>query len=178
MANGDVSGWDTSQVTNFNSVFQGARSFFEGGGLSGWNTSNATNMLPMLSSASGFNGGVSGWNTSQVISMEKMFQGAGASTTTTSLLGHLASHRHNIHVSQCRGIQQFHLKLGHLAGYNHGLNVQKCRRWRSPATSPVPGWNASQPDTGIKRSHATATRCWCSSIRIRVRNIDPNMTED
>ena len=47
---------------------------FTGGNLSAWNTSQVTDMSFMFNEASAFNGDVSGWDTSRVTSMDAMFQ--------------------------------------------------------------------------------------------------------
>ena len=60
--NGDVSGWDTSQVTSMTYMFYGASSF--NGDVSGWDTSSATNMSNMFNGATAFNAAnhdLSGW---------------------------------------------------------------------------------------------------------------------
>ena len=61
--NQDISGWDTSQVTNMELMFHNAPLF--NGDISGWDTSQVTNMGNMFNHASVFNGDISGWNTSQ-----------------------------------------------------------------------------------------------------------------
>ena len=68
--NGDVSNFDTSSVTNMQSMFSGASSFNRD---LLWDTSSVTNMNGMFSRASSFTGDVSSFNTSSVTGMSKMF---------------------------------------------------------------------------------------------------------
>lgn len=74
--NGDISGWDTSSVTDMSSMFQSATSF--NGDLSAWNTKSVTDMGHMFSYAKAFNGDVSAWDTSSVTDMTALFQDATA----------------------------------------------------------------------------------------------------
>jgi len=72
--NGDISGWDTSSVTDMDGMFRNATSFI--GDISGWDTSSVTDMRYMFDGASSFNRDISGWDTSSVTSMHRMFAGA------------------------------------------------------------------------------------------------------
>ena len=72
--NADISNWDTSQVTNMNSMFQGASAFNQD--IGSWNTEKVTNMGFMFDSASAFNHDIGSWNTAQVTSMAYMFDSA------------------------------------------------------------------------------------------------------
>ena len=72
--NGDLSGWDTSSVTDMKNMFDGASSF--NGDLSDWDTSSVTDMSTMFRDADSFNGDLSGWDTSSVTDMSQMFQDA------------------------------------------------------------------------------------------------------
>jgi surface protein len=87
--NGDISKWDTSNVTNMGEMFMGASNF--NGDISKWDTSNVTNMAQMFYDVSSdpyqFNqdistkqvtiGGVTytAWDTSKVTTMNRMFLG-------------------------------------------------------------------------------------------------------
>ena len=55
---------DGAEGDNMAGMFWGATSF--NGDLSGWNVSNVTNMSDMFSGATSFNGDLSGWNVSNV----------------------------------------------------------------------------------------------------------------
>ena len=72
--NGDISGWDVSKVTDMTYMFSEASNF--NGDLSGWDVSKVTHMIQMFQSATSFNGDISGWNVSAVESMYGMFLGA------------------------------------------------------------------------------------------------------
>ncbi len=69
--NGDISKWDTSNVTNMFSMFDGA--LFFNHPLNNWDVSNVTNMSFMFEEAKKFNQSLNNWNTSKVTSMTKMF---------------------------------------------------------------------------------------------------------
>lgn len=68
--NGDISQWDTSNVTNMSYLF--AKSMFNGD-VSQWNTSNLTDMSGMFV-RSAFNGDISGWDVSRVHTMHMLFR--------------------------------------------------------------------------------------------------------
>jgi surface protein len=71
---GDISHWDTSEVTDMSNIFHDASAF--NGNISGWDTSSVRNMRDMFSGAPIFNGNISGWDTSSVTDMGYMFYGA------------------------------------------------------------------------------------------------------
>ena len=75
--NEDISGWDTSNVTNMSSMFKGCSSFnqdIESVG-NAWNVSSVTDMSSMFEGCSAFNGYIAEWDTSSVINMSSMFEG-------------------------------------------------------------------------------------------------------
>ena len=72
--NGDISAWNTSKVTDMSGMFYRATSF--NGNISAWNTSKVTNMWGMFAYASSFNSDLSAWDTSKVTNMERMFNNA------------------------------------------------------------------------------------------------------
>jgi len=72
--NQDISGWDTSSVTNMYKMFFHAENF--NSSIVGWNTSNVENMQSMFEYAVMFNQDISGWNTSKVTIMADMFKTA------------------------------------------------------------------------------------------------------
>ena len=57
--NGDISGWDTSQVTTMESMFMEASAFNQN--IGEWDTSQVINMEQMFYGASAFNQDISGW---------------------------------------------------------------------------------------------------------------------
>lgn len=69
--NGDISKWNTSNVTNMFSMFDGA--LFFNHPLNNWDVSNVTNMRLMFSEAKSFNQPLDKWNVSKVRSMSCMF---------------------------------------------------------------------------------------------------------
>ena len=71
---GDLSNWDTSQVTTMGRMFYHASAF--NGDVSSWDTSNVTRMTQMFEGATAFNGDLSKWDTHLVMDFGCMFQGA------------------------------------------------------------------------------------------------------
>lgn len=82
--NNDISGWDTSSITNMSHMFQGASAFNQP--IENWDVSNVTNMSYMFakkddelftahddSSPSVFNQPLNNWNVSNVTNMSYMF---------------------------------------------------------------------------------------------------------
>ena len=65
--NKDISTWDTSSVTDMNTMFKDASAFNQDikTDTNKWNTSIVTNMSAMFESASVFNQDISTWDTSE-----------------------------------------------------------------------------------------------------------------
>jgi surface protein len=107
--NGNIVGWDVSNVTNFSWMFREASAFNKAIGvwtlstspitmdsmftlaiifnqsLDNWNVSPVTDMSSMFNTATAFNGDITTtWNTGNVTNMERMFQGAIAFTQDIS----------------------------------------------------------------------------------------------
>ncbi|MCP3890993.1 MAG: DUF285 domain-containing protein, partial [Desulfobulbaceae bacterium] len=74
--NQDLGSWDTSSVTTMSNMFNAADVFDQD--ISGWDTSSATNMSYMFQNAVAFNQDIGGWDTSSVTIMSNMFQSATA----------------------------------------------------------------------------------------------------
>lgn len=73
---GTINNWDTSLVTNMNSLFFSYPSVgLDPIDLSNWNVSNVTDMGQMFNNCSLFNSDLSNWNVSNVTNMEFMFLG-------------------------------------------------------------------------------------------------------
>jgi surface protein len=78
----DVSGWNTSNVTNMDSMFSGASSLTSLD-VSGWDTSSVTNMNFMFRDASSLSSlSTYSWNTNNVVSMVMMFRNTNLRTIT------------------------------------------------------------------------------------------------
>jgi surface protein len=73
--NGDVSGWDVSNVTDMSAAFRASRF---NGDISGWNTGRVTNMASMFQHTTAFDQPISGWNVANVTRMDLMFAHAAA----------------------------------------------------------------------------------------------------
>jgi surface protein len=69
--NQDLSGWNTSQVTDMSRAFYGATSFNQD--ISMWDTSKVTNMALMFYGTP-FNQPIGDWNTSSVVQTSEMFE--------------------------------------------------------------------------------------------------------
>ena len=74
--NQDISSWDTSKVTSMGSMFSHATVFNQD--LSSWDTSKVTTMWNMFNNATAFNQDLSSWDTSSVNDMGAMFTSATA----------------------------------------------------------------------------------------------------
>ena len=74
--NGNVSKWDTSNVSTMNNMFGGASAFNQD--ISNWNTSNVTNMGNMFKEASAFNQDISNWDVRRVARISMIFYKATA----------------------------------------------------------------------------------------------------
>ena len=72
--NGDISKWDTSNVTDMRDMFNGAKKFNQP--IGEWDVSNVTDMSHMFSCAQNFNQSIGGWDVSHVTNMKFMFNGA------------------------------------------------------------------------------------------------------
>ena len=77
----DVSGWDTSNVTNMSHMFYLCTSLTSLD-VSGWDTSNVTNMTNLFRGVSVTNLNLSGWDTSNVTDMSGMFANIKSSNIT------------------------------------------------------------------------------------------------
>ena len=71
--NGDISSWDTSNVTNMSSMFYGCSSFNQD--ISSWDTSNVTDISSMFVNCNVFDQDIGDWDTSNVTKMYLMFYG-------------------------------------------------------------------------------------------------------
>eukprot|EP00584_Thalassiosira_punctigera_P003643 CAMPEP_0172534614 /NCGR_PEP_ID=MMETSP1067-20121228/6913_1 /TAXON_ID=265564 ORGANISM="Thalassiosira punctigera, Strain Tpunct2005C2" /NCGR_SAMPLE_ID=MMETSP1067 /ASSEMBLY_ACC=CAM_ASM_000444 /LENGTH=463 /DNA_ID=CAMNT_0013319427 /DNA_START=39 /DNA_END=1430 /DNA_ORIENTATION=- len=69
--NGDISGWETGNVTDMSWMFEGVSRFNQP--IGSWDTSKVTNMNYMFSGASRFNQLIDRWNTSKITDMNWMF---------------------------------------------------------------------------------------------------------
>ena len=72
---GHISKWNTSRVTNMESLFR--KTHFNGD-ISNWNVRNVTNMQKMFFQNDTFNGDLSKWNVGNVKDMNHMFYQAAA----------------------------------------------------------------------------------------------------
>ena len=82
--NQDISGWDTSSVTDMGLMFGSSRLFNQP--IGSWNTKATTNMWSMFWNAVSFDQNISSWNTSSVSDMDGMFDSVTLSTTNYDTL--------------------------------------------------------------------------------------------
>jgi len=68
---GDISNWDTSEVTDMSNLFFLANTFNEP--IGSWDVSNVINMFSLFFKATSFNQDISNWNVSNVTNMHSMF---------------------------------------------------------------------------------------------------------
>jgi len=88
LTNLDLSGWDTGNVTNMTFMFIDARNLTSVGDLSSWDTGNVTDMSFMFSATHSLTSlDLSGWDTSNVIHMTDVFSGAISLTSVGDLSG-------------------------------------------------------------------------------------------
>ena len=69
--NGDISGWNVSNVTDMYGMFYGCKSFNQD--ISNWDVSKVTNMHYMFQECISFNQNISRWDVSNVKSNRNMF---------------------------------------------------------------------------------------------------------
>ncbi len=72
--NGDVSNWNTSEVTNMLGLFWGLSVFNKD--ISQWDVGKVTNMEQLFYNAKKFNKDISQWDVGKVTNMQSMFRGA------------------------------------------------------------------------------------------------------
>jgi surface protein len=82
--NGNITGWNVSNVTNMWLMFASTPLFNQP--IGNWNVSKVTNMNRMFARAQSFDQVISGWDVSQVINMNSMFYNAGLSTANYDAL--------------------------------------------------------------------------------------------
>ena len=69
--NGNISGWDVSNVTNMYGMFYSCKKFNQD--ISNWDVSNVSDMAFMFNGCESFNQDISDWDVSNVIDMFYMF---------------------------------------------------------------------------------------------------------
>jgi surface protein len=69
--NGNLSSWQTQNVTNMSYMFYNATVF--NGDVSSWQTQNVIDMHCMFNSATSFNGDLSSWQTHNLVDTSHMF---------------------------------------------------------------------------------------------------------
>ncbi|MEO1257026.1 MAG: BspA family leucine-rich repeat surface protein, partial [Bacteroidota bacterium] len=69
--NGDLSGWDVSNVSNMDQMFRGATAF--NSDISNWDVSNLESAKEMFRETRAFNADISRWNTENLLNADRMF---------------------------------------------------------------------------------------------------------
>ena len=103
--NGDISDWDTSQVTNMYQMFRGCISF---------------------------NGDIGNWDTSQVTDMRLMFYYSYAFQPKYWKLGHVQSNQLGSNVLYRESVRPTDRDLGYVAGDEHVPNVSYAYKFNQP----------------------------------------------
>ena len=78
--NGNLSGWDVSEVLHMASMFEGATAF--NGNLSGWDVSEVLHMASMFEGATAFNQNLGAW---YIVPATADFDAGGASLDVTNI---------------------------------------------------------------------------------------------
>jgi len=131
----DLSDWDMSNVTAWDSMFNNARSFNNGGstGINNWDTSSVTNMRGVFNTATGFNQPVGGWDTSNVTTMQNMFTAEGGGMTFDQDIG-------SWDVSNVTNMQNMFRK-------SHFVTNGLVNLFNNGGSSSISGWNTSKVTT-------------------------------
>lgn len=84
---GDISGWDTSNVQNMDLMFFYAKNF--NGAIGNWDVGNVTSMSNMFFEAHSFDQNLGGWNIGNIADMSAMFHNCGMSPSNmnSTLIG-------------------------------------------------------------------------------------------
>lgn len=82
--NEDISSWDVSNVTNFNSMFYRSSAFNQPIGI--WNVSSATTLFGMTWKASNFNQDIGSWNISLATNVFRIIKETSVSTANYDAL--------------------------------------------------------------------------------------------
>lgn len=83
--NGDISGWDTTNVTEMSKMFDSAPTFDRD--ISGWDVSSVTNMFSMFTSASSFNRPLGAWKLRSGVSIGFISSGMSSASLSESFRG-------------------------------------------------------------------------------------------
>ena len=132
-SNQDISSWDVSNVTNFNSMFSTAGSF--NSDISSWDVSNVTDMGGMFFQNYAFDQDISSWDVSNVTYMSQMFNVASAFDQDISSW-------------DLSNVESLDYMFAEATSFNQDLsswsvnNVTYCERFSNGATS----WTLPQPN--------------------------------
>ena len=138
---GEISNWDTSNVTNMRYMFHNATAFNQP--LNKWNVSNVTNMRSMFSNATSFNQPLDHWNVSNVKTMWMMFCNARSFNQPLNTSGN----KWNV-----SNVTNMRYMFGHARSFNHPLNdwnvssvTNMCYMfWNARSfNQPLNDWNVS-----------------------------------
>ena len=112
--------------------------------ISGWDTSSVTDMAGMFHRAIYFNQDISGWDTAQVTNMRAMFDQRQTLQPGHQRLGHRSGDGHVWHVRQRHFLQPGHQQVEHGEGDDHEVDV---RLGLLPSTRTSAGWNTAAVTT-------------------------------
>lgn len=155
--NQDIGGWSVGFVTNASAMFLNASAFNNGGSASinNWNVSSITNFTNMFSFASSFNQPIGSWNVSSGIDMTQMFWGA-------------TIFNQDIGSWDVSNVTKF-LRFAHSTAFNNGGSAS-INNWDmssatdlrqmffgTPFNQPVNGWTTTGSFTMTNRMFTNAT---------------------
>jgi len=143
--NGDISRWDTSQVTDFWGMFYGASNFNQP--IGSWDVSSASVMNSMFRNAKNFNQPIGNWNVSKVTDIGGMFHGAFAFnqpigswdvsevTYMTILFGHATAFNQDIGNWNTEKVTDMTYMFSEASAFNYDISS-----WTGTAATTAQDW--------------------------------------
>jgi surface protein len=167
--NGDISGWDVSNVEIMANVFRGASSF--SGDLSNWDVSSVWIMNAMFMDANSFNSHISGWDVSSVTNMGSMFNGA--SSFNADISGWDVSNVDNMGY-MFENASSFNQNLGGWQIYQSGVYnmLENCGLSVTNYDNTLLGWESQTPNFSGYYSIGATGLDYCDGQAARQNMID------
>ena len=121
--NGDISGWDVSNVQHMGAMFRGAAAFNQD--ISSWDVSSVTSMSLMFENTNSFDRPLNDWDVSNVQNMGGMFRDTDAFDRPLNDWDVSNVQNMNDMFPWCRRLQPRHILLGRLVCDQHASNVRR-----------------------------------------------------